>query len=302
MKKICVLLSTYNGEKYVKKQIDSILSQSGNFSIQILVRDDGSSDDTVNILKSYSNKINAIYGKNVGWMKSFSILLFASKMCQDVDYFAFADQDDIWFPNKIHSALKLLETYQNDRPLLYGSQVIEVDENLKEINHKKYIPNYEFSGLNVMFYSFALGCTMVFNKFARDIFIQSKKNMRCVGHDWLLATLCAYTGTLIYDSNAYIYHIRHKNNCSGNLSLENAIKSKIKQFKNNKIGYSVYEEIYNGYMDYLPNEDKKIIDDFMIYKKNIAAKLRLVFNPRVKKISFKGTMILKLSILLNKHV
>ena len=98
-KKVAVLLSTYNGEKYVGAQIHSILTQNYK-NIEIVVRDDGSKDKTVEIIKEYMQKYSNIVlhqGENLGFIKSFFELL----KYEDADYYAFADQDDIWLPNKI---------------------------------------------------------------------------------------------------------------------------------------------------------------------------------------------------------
>ena len=91
MKKVQVLLSTYNGEKYLKEQLDSIIAQKG-VDVHILARDDGSKDDTIKILEGYEN-IDIIKGSNIGVCKSFFELINKSG---EYDYYSFADQDDVW--------------------------------------------------------------------------------------------------------------------------------------------------------------------------------------------------------------
>lgn len=92
---ITVLMSTYNGEKYLKEQLDSILNQE-QVDLKLLIRDDGSTDGTVNILKEYENShtnIKWYSGLNLGCGKSFfQLVLDAPKS----DYYAFVDQDDVW--------------------------------------------------------------------------------------------------------------------------------------------------------------------------------------------------------------
>ena len=92
MKKVTVLLSTYNGEKFIKHQIQSLLAQRG-VDLQIVIRDDGSTDETIRILKSFNNnKIKIIKSnENLGPAKSFINLL---NIVGDSDYYAFCDQDD----------------------------------------------------------------------------------------------------------------------------------------------------------------------------------------------------------------
>ena len=94
--KVVVLMSTYNGEKYIQEQLESILTQTYH-NIKIYVRDDGSSDQTLEILKKYENenKIILLKGTNKGFIGSFLTLL---KECEEADYYAWCDQDDIWLP------------------------------------------------------------------------------------------------------------------------------------------------------------------------------------------------------------
>ena len=116
---IVILLSTYNGEKYLKDQLDSILSQSYK-NFEIIARDDGSSDETINILKSYNIKILDT-DKNLGAKLSFSVLLDYAVTNTDADYFMFCDQDDIWKNDKIEKTItmmKALEKTNSDLPLL----------------------------------------------------------------------------------------------------------------------------------------------------------------------------------------
>lgn len=95
MKTVSVLLSTYNGEKYLREQLDSLLVQQG-VDLRIIARDDGSKDTTVEILKEYAGKdtrVSFFEGKNVGPAQSFFDLIMKSP---DSDYYAFCDQDDVW--------------------------------------------------------------------------------------------------------------------------------------------------------------------------------------------------------------
>lgn len=143
MKKVQVLLSTYNGEKYLKEQIESILKQK-EVDIHLLVRDDGSSDSTIKILEEISNKnkkITFYKGKNIGPARSFMELL---KKSEEADYYSFADQDDIWEENKIISAINKLKN--TNEPELYLSALGIVNEKLENIETKKVSGKYTFEG------------------------------------------------------------------------------------------------------------------------------------------------------------
>ena len=124
MKKVQVLLSTYNGEKYLKEQLDSIIAQKG-VDVHILARDDGSKDDTIKILEGYEN-IDIIKGSNIGVCKSFFELINKSG---EYDYYSFADQDDVWDCDKLVIAINKLEKC-NSKPAVYASNTRLVDANL----------------------------------------------------------------------------------------------------------------------------------------------------------------------------
>ena len=133
--KVQILMSTYNGEEFVREQLDSILAQSYP-DVDILIRDDGSQDDTFVILKEYEERhsnIRAYQGENIGVNKSFFELLRKSN--QEAAYIGFCDQDDYWLPEKIEKAAEQLERL--DGPALYCSAKTLVDENLEPLNSQQ---------------------------------------------------------------------------------------------------------------------------------------------------------------------
>ncbi len=135
MKKINILLSTYNGSKYLKEQLDSLLSQTYK-DIEIIVRDDGSSDDTLDILKSYDIKLLETK-QNLGAMGSFAELLSYAVANSDSEYFMFCDQDDVWNSQKIEKTLEKMQGMEEkfgDIPLLVHTDLEVVDEELNTIN------------------------------------------------------------------------------------------------------------------------------------------------------------------------
>ena len=132
-KKVLVLLSSYNGERYINSQIDSLLSQV-DVDIHILIRDDGSRD--INIIESrpeVGDKITLLKGQNLGFaMSFFNLLLDAHSYSGEYDYCAFSEQDDVWLPQKLISAVSMLqEKGVGNKPNLYWGGYTLVDENLK---------------------------------------------------------------------------------------------------------------------------------------------------------------------------
>ena len=155
MKKIQVLMSTYNGEKYIREQINSILAQTG-VEVNLLVRDDGSKDKTLEILKGYK-EIKIIEAKNVGATNSFLELL---SLAGEYEFYAFADQDDVWDENKLKVAISKLENY--DCPAIYSGNTRLVDKDLNEIKCETLSPITTLGAAIVK--NYATGCTIVFNK------------------------------------------------------------------------------------------------------------------------------------------
>ena len=135
MKSVCVLLATFNGERYLPDQIESLMEQKG-VSIKIFVRDDGSTDNTHKLLKKWSKKgiLTWYTGENLKPANSFMSLL---KEAPIADYYAFCDQDDIWDKDKLDVAVKEMNKYDESNGILYccGSRL--VDSNLNYIcDHK----------------------------------------------------------------------------------------------------------------------------------------------------------------------
>ena len=113
MTTVQVLLSSYNGEKYIREQLDSILAQEG-VNIQLLIRDDGSTDGTNSILTEYEQRcdnISVIYGINVGVIQSFFLLL---EQAGSYPYIALADQDDVWLKQKLKRAIEKIKKEENN--------------------------------------------------------------------------------------------------------------------------------------------------------------------------------------------
>lgn len=173
--KVLVLMSTYNGEKYIEEQLNSLLSQTYK-EIDILIRDDGSTDRTINLIEDYIDKnkenITLIKGKNIGVVNSFFNLIDHVK--NEYFYFAFCDQDDYWEKNKIEVAVNKLNELGNELPLMYCSNKKIVDSNLKLIKtfeKNMIIPNFG----NAMVENIATGCTMLINSKLLDILKKEKE-------------------------------------------------------------------------------------------------------------------------------
>lgn len=281
METVTVLLSTYNGEKFIKEQIDSILHQIG-VNVYVLARDDGSKDSTVDILKVYSEKYsNFSYycGLNVGPAQSFFDLL---KQSPDSDYYAFADQDDVWDENKLVCAVNLLSKKNTLIPQLYYSNLRIVDQNLRyyRMSHQKpYIQKKRYSALAE---GCATGCTMVINNVARD-FLKNKLPSECTMHDNWIYMVCRFFGEVNYDFEGHISYRQHGENVVGTYLEKKTVKTYIKRFKrlfNRKLQprYKNAISFWNAYGNLLNSDDRKKVLEIINYKKSLISRCRLLFD------------------------
>ncbi len=227
-KKVQILLSTYNGEEYIREQLDSILAQTYP-DVDILIRDDGSSDDTFVILKEYEemhSNIRAYQGENIGVNQSFFELL--KKSNKEAAYIGFCDQDDYWLPEKIEKAVEQLKRLKG--PALYCSAKTLVDENLEVLKNQQN-PHVNPGFGNAVIESICSGCTTLMNRDLTEIIVK-RLPKDVIHHDWWCYMAATYLGSMYYDENSYIYYRQHRGNevgASGSAFAQ--IKAKARDLK-----------------------------------------------------------------------
>ncbi len=216
---VTILLAVYNGEKYLKAQIESILSQSFE-DFKIIIRDDGSTDQSVDIINyycnEYPNKIFCISGAPTGSAKlNFAELL---DNC-DADYIMFCDQDDVWLPTKIEKTLAAMQLAENGgkTPVLVHSDLKVVDQKLCEI-----APSFfEFQKLfqnditlpKLLVQNYVTGCTVMINRALRQKCGRIPPD--CIMHDWWLALIATLFGKLICINESTMLYRQHSDNQVG---------------------------------------------------------------------------------------
>lgn len=210
--RVAVLLSTYNGEEYIEELLESLCFQCFK-SFTLFVRDDCSSDNTLRIINQYKDKldINFIFSdENLGVASSFFCLLDVAG--NDFDYYAFADQDDVWLPEKIDRAVSKLDLMPSENALLYCSRLEYVDKNLIHLSWSRVPNNIDFG--NALVENIATGCTVVINNAARNLTL-SKLPQNCLMHDWWLYLVIACYGTVYWDDYSGIKYRQHGSNVVG---------------------------------------------------------------------------------------
>lgn len=293
---VTVVLSTYNGEKYLKDQLDSLLRQKG-VKVSILVRDDGSKDETITILNEYQNKglIKWYTGEHLNVQKGYLDLL---KHAPETEYYAFCDQDDVWDDDKLLVAVTELEELPKSRPAIYYCSQRLVDENLKFIlNHKI---ETDRSPHTNFFISNVAGCTAVFNKKLFNAVNGADPDFVLMHDSWVFKVCLALGGNYYADASSHINYRQHGNNVVG---LNAGIKGKIHQAKRYIEVFEIQKQLQNllvCYGDQMIPEYKKLTQELCDYDKSIGNWLK-VLNSR--EFDFKNTSlncVVKLKIFLRK--
>ena len=281
MENIVVLMSLYNGSSYLKEQIDSIINQK-DVNVKLIIRNDGSSDNSVEIINEYmktNNNIVLINDNNIGLARSFMNLVYYAKL--DYDYYCFANQDDVWMDNKLISGINLIKNKNN--PTLYASNQTLVDENLKliDIRYKK---DPDVSYKQIISNNLIAGCTFVWNKQLQSLLIDENRKpsdelLKKRIHDVWVASVASTCGEIVYDKNSYINYRQHSNNVVG-VRKNSKIKTFIKKFNNPDLrcGRSLIAyELFNKFNDVLINDEiKHELDMLGNYKTNKAYKKELL--------------------------
>lgn len=253
-----ILMSTYNGEQYLVEQLDSIFEQSYQDFV-LYVRDDGSTDSTVKILREYQsrlsnrNKMIICSEKNVGFCISFFRLL---EMSTEGDYWAFSDQDDVWYKDKLLHAVEWLEGRNQNIPQMYHSGIVFADEKMNPI--KKYeLGNYKYCFQKSITSSAFYGFSMVINKCLRKELLKCNYN-KIFYHDWFIGMIVTGFGEYCFSDVVDSAHRIHSSNTSA-VSLASKIPL-IKKVLTEESYYNMQaREFKRRFYNYLSEEDKKIL-------------------------------------------
>lgn len=297
MSRVVVLLSTYNGERFLEEQLESIVAQKGVTPI-IIVRDDGSTDNTCKILDKWQKK-NALRwynGPNMGPARSFLNLMRDS---DDEDYYAFSDQDDYWLPEKLDVAISKLAPYK-DEPALYFCQTQLVDKNLKEIDSVVIDPLLTMG--EALVYQFIGGCTMVMNHKLRNI-INRYTPLYLSMHDvWIYEVAQAINAHIIFDRIPYILYRQHGDNVMGQTTSQAAHwKDRTSRVirRDWHARSRLAQEVYDGYHEIMTEDNIKILRVFIDGKKNLKKRLRLLTDDRYRCADRATYRYFRLAVLLN---
>jgi len=215
-------MATYNGEQFLRQQLESIRAQS-NQDWQLLIRDDGSDDNTVRIVEDYAGrlpgKIRLVRdnGSRLGASLNFGKLLEYA----DTEYIMFSDQDDVWLPNKIGltlNVMKATEQLYHDKPVLVHTDLKVVDSDSNTIadsmwSYQKLFPEIGNNLNKITAHNVVTGCTVMINKRARTVSVPVPSE--AIMYDWWIAIKVARHGKIAYVSTPSILYRQHPGNQIG---------------------------------------------------------------------------------------
>lgn len=302
MVKVAVLMVTFNGEKYIEEQLASILNQKldDDIAVDIYVRDNASTDNTVAILNKYKkeNKIKLKLLENDGPAVSFLSLI---KETVGYDYYFLCDQDDYWNEEKVRISLDWMTN--NKVPTMFFSNAELVNEKMETMNCTVYKKEPPHDLMTIACSGGILGCTVAFNSELRKYILNIPLNKeQIIMHDFLLALVCAaVNGKIIYYDKTLVKYRQHGNNVVGvSLSLRSKLLARLKNaYKKNDISISEQTElVLDTLKNYIPNKNINKLKRVVNYRKNILTKLSLAFSSQIKYYSVGSSISVRLGILM----
>ncbi|WP_374140815.1 glycosyltransferase family 2 protein [Leptotrichia hongkongensis] len=257
-KKIDILMATYNGEKYLVEQLDSIINQTYR-NWNLLIRDDNSTDKTLEIIQNYHKKDKRIKilkdnKGNLGIVQNFEELLKSSES----EFIMFSDQDDIWVKNKLDMYLKMIEKIKN-KGFMIHSDAILFDKNKSNILKDTFISKKAINrGLeNVFFNYFVQGATILISKEIKNFILPFPKEVYL--HDRYIHLISELFFERIFINKALIYYRQHGDNQIG---AKNTIRELLSKRYFDERDRQLIKIIYNKYGSLLTEDKKKLIEEY----------------------------------------
>ncbi|MBE5962235.1 MAG: glycosyltransferase family 2 protein [Lachnospiraceae bacterium] len=311
MNTVNIVMATYNGEKYLAEQIESILNSTYT-DWSLFLCDDGSTDQTLAIAAQYEAKyperIHIIKNeRNLGVTKNFLVNLKKlkqeselieggfSKISSNVaKYYMFADQDDVWFPEKIEMTIARMEKmerkYGKDKPLLVFSDTTVVDEGLKQLHPSFYFVQcynlYHMDLGHMMMENKCIGCTIMVNESLVKKLNTIPEHARY--HDWWAALIASAFGKISFIGQPLMYYRQHSSNEVGTMTYGNYFMRRIKNLKAQreaiKATVEQAKDFYEIYGPELSDRERRRVYQFStLYEHNWFARRRILLRTHTLK-------------------
>ena len=269
-----IVMATYNGGLYLREQLDSILNQTYQ-DIRIIIRDDGSKDDTVEIIHEYEDRYPGkvvLISDDVKCGSSKANFMQALKSAS-ADYVMFSDQDDFWLPDKIQHSIEKMTGVENrigrGRPVLvFGSyKLVDKKLNAKEDNsHNRQEAAYKLKLSNLLVQNYVQGCLMMVNRSLADL--MGKYDDRILMHDWWAALIAAGGGEIEHTDEVMMLYRQHEENVVGSVNIKSfgyrikkILDPETKNANKAVLGQALLlkERCY----DAMTEENRKVLDEFI---------------------------------------
>jgi glycosyltransferase involved in cell wall biosynthesis len=275
MSTVAIVMATYNGEKYVGEQIDSILASTYQ-DFELFICDDGSTDNTMSVLQDYEKQYPAkihVAGnaENLGVIANFLQALVRTTM----DYVMFCDQDDFWKPNKIGLTLKRMRHIEGQigkaAPIAVFTDAVVVDQDLKVLKNSFFRSNHlnprKTDLPHILMENKLIGCTVMVNSALRKIFQSYSLPAAAKFHDWWMALIASSMGKIGFVNEGTLLYRQHSGNVVGGASFFTYCRNRIAAFKNQKEAIAALirqaEEFLTIYDAILPEDKKEILRCFV---------------------------------------
>ncbi|WCF07860.1 glycosyltransferase family 2 protein [Paenibacillus thiaminolyticus] len=278
--KVQILVSTYNGEKYLAEQLDSLLKQSHSYFL-ITIRDDGSSDSTTAIIREYvshyPHKIEAFFENNVGVIASFFELL-TKHVHKDTDYICLCDQDDVWMSDKLERGLHALGGHTGNMPMMHITSTQMVNDMLQPLNCWPPAPRRGPSFFNALIENIAVGATMMINRPTIEMMQRHVPHPEhIVMHDWWAYLVVSAFGKVIYDEKPSILYRQHQRNVVGGQNgIIETLEKKWGNYRKHcesKIYWSQAKEFERCWGELLPMELRGGLQQFLLSGRTLTMRI-----------------------------
>lgn len=316
--RVLVLMATYNGEKYLREQIDSILNQK-DVEVALFICDDCSTDGSFAIAQEYAQSDPRVFSRrnptNVGVGMNFLNMVYDVEPNQ-YDYIAFSDQDDVWLDDKILIACEAIseEVHKTEAkrvepfgvPVLYCSDLQNVDKNMLNPVHELRALNIDCARRTIpLIRNYYSGCTMVMNNSMLCLFQSQRLDQIFRIHDVWLALVARYCGNLIVDlDHARILRRITGNNTAGAIlaggDFAQASFAHLRNKPQNSFSKTA-AQLYERFGCYMNESDAKMIKSFSIHRTSFFRKMYWALRPDFCGTTLKESIYQKVKLLLGRY-
>jgi glycosyltransferase involved in cell wall biosynthesis len=302
---ICILMATYNGEKFIAEQLQSIEEQSYK-NWRLIISDDGSSDDTLTIAKQFQQKwgsghLEIRQGPQQGFCQNF--LSMACDTTIPADLYAFSDQDDVWMSDKLERAVSYFDkSDESQLPRAYGTRTQIVDDALKPLGLS---PEFTLprSFRNALVQSISGGNTQVFNLESKQL-LEKAGVQKVISHDWWLYQLVKGAGGIFYYDP--VPSLLYRQHLDAALGSNNSLRSRVERLRyvlNGRFKQWIdinYTALCNS-RHLLSHDNQEVLDIFGRFRgAKLKDRIRLLEVCGLYRQTWQGTLSLWLAVIINK--